>query len=73
SSCGLCGGPEGQEDGQKTSGERLRAHDVLSGVRVWSFRRGVRNWPEYSLRFHLAETGAGTGVAAGHHDLWDMV
>ncbi len=28
--CGLCGGPEGQEDGQnETSGERLRAHDVL--------------------------------------------
>ncbi|KKD57371.1 hypothetical protein VM57_08415 [Stenotrophomonas maltophilia] len=49
---GLCGGPKGQEDGQsETSGERLRAHGVVSGdsglvVPAWGTER-----PEYSPRF----------------------
>ncbi|CRD48913.1 hypothetical protein BN1263170340 [Stenotrophomonas indicatrix] len=64
SRCGLCGGPEGQEDGQsETSGERLRAHGVFSGdsglvVPAWGTER-----PEYSLRFHLAEMGSARPAA----------
>ncbi|CRD48944.1 hypothetical protein BN1263190161 [Stenotrophomonas maltophilia] len=61
---GLCGGPKGQEDGQsETSGERLRAHGVVSGdsglvVPAWGTER-----PEYSPRFHLAEMGSGRPAA----------
>ncbi|CRD63205.1 hypothetical protein BN126350008 [Stenotrophomonas thermophila] len=64
SRCGLCGGPKGQEDGQsETSGERLRAHGVVSGdsglvVPAWGTER-----PEYSPRFHLAEMGSGRPAA----------